>query len=359
MKQNHRKKLFFGVLVALVLLLLLLYFMKSFNDRSKEAAKAKAESLITEEAPEEADGSGRAGQERIPGSKPIRFETPGWQHDDSGWWYAGSDDLYYKNGWATIDGKKYHFDQDGNMDTGWKAIGGQGYYFDTTGVYQENADASKLIALTFDDGPGEMTSHLLDVLEQNGGKATFFILGEKLEKYGANTVPRMVELGFEIGNHSFDHPNMKKLSTEDALSQFNRAEELLKQLTDGKGSDAVRFPYGSYTAEQEAQVGKPSIYWDNDSLDWKGSPANILADRILKSVQGGEILLFHDIHKNTIEAMDILIPKLIEEGYQLVTVKELASSRGYELEAGYTYYGFNDKEMASGRIRSRKADANS
>ena len=105
------------------------------------------------------------------------YAVPGWQVDDNGWWYANEDRTYYKNGWLQIDGQDYYFNADGYMQTGWAVIGNKGCYFNENGVYEPDKE-SKMIALTFDDGPGKYTSELLDILEANGARATFFMLGE-------------------------------------------------------------------------------------------------------------------------------------------------------------------------------------
>ena len=96
------------------------------------------------------------------------------------------------------------------MATGWKAIGGKGCYFDDQGVYQPDRNGSMMVALTFDDGPDVYTGELLDTLERYGAQATFFMLGSNVEKYGADTIPRMAALGCELGNHSYSHPKYEK-----------------------------------------------------------------------------------------------------------------------------------------------------
>ena len=156
------------------------------------------------------------------------------QYSSSGWWYATDATTYYVNGWADIDGNQYHFDSNGYMATGWKAIGGKGCYFDDQGVYQPDRNGSMMVALTFDDGPGVYTSTLLDTLEQYGAQATFFMLGSNVEKYGADVIPRMAAIGCELGNHSYAHPNMKELSTDDGLAQFQMTDDLIAQYNNGQ-----------------------------------------------------------------------------------------------------------------------------
>ena len=106
----------------------------------------------------------------------TNYAVPGWQVDDNGWWYANEDRTYYKNGWLEIDGQNYYFNADGYMQTGWAVIGNKGCYFNENGVYEPDKE-SKMIALTFDDGPGKYTSELLDILEANGAKGNVLYAG--------------------------------------------------------------------------------------------------------------------------------------------------------------------------------------
>lgn len=299
-----------------------------------------AAKTVSETAPEAEDGSGNAGIKKLAETTPPN-ETPGWQYSSSGWWYATDATTYYVNGWADIDGNQYHFDSNGYMATGWKPIGGKGCYFDDQGVYQPDRNGSMMVALTFDDGPDVYTSTLLDTLEQYGAQATFFMLGSNVEKYGADVIPRMAAIGCELGNHSYAHPNMKELSLDDGLAQFQMTDDLIAQYNNGQGASVVRFPYGNSTDELLASIGRPSIMWDVDTLDWqtKNVQANISA--VLDSVSPGDIILMHDIHETTVESCATIVPELINRGYELVTIHTLAAANGVDLAAGETYYGFH------------------
>ena len=199
-----------------------------------------------------------------------------------------------------------------------------------------------MVALTFDDGPDVYTGELLDTLEQYGAQATFFMLGSNVEKYGADTIPRMAALGCELGNHSYSHPNMKKLSVDDGLAQFQMTDDLIAQYNNGQGATVVRFPYGNSTDDLLAEIGRPSIMWDVDTLDWetKNVQANISA--VLNNVSPGDIILMHDIHEATVESCATIVPELINRGYELVTIHTLAAANGVDLAAGETYYGFHN-----------------
>ena len=129
----------------------------------KEGGLAKTERPVVEiQAAETEDGSGAAGIAQLAETTKVPYQAPGWQYDNTGWWYAVSGDTYYQNGFADIDGKTYHFDGSGYISTGWMPIGGKGYYFDENGVYDETSESSMMVALTFDDVPGAHTGELLD-----------------------------------------------------------------------------------------------------------------------------------------------------------------------------------------------------
>lgn len=95
------------------------------------------------------------------------------------------------------------------------------------------------------------------------------MLGSNVEKYGADVIPRMAAIGCELGNHSYAHPNMKELSTDDGLAQFQMTDDLIAQYNNGQGATVIRFPYGNSTDELLASISRPSIMWDVDTLDWQ------------------------------------------------------------------------------------------
>lgn len=195
------------------------------------------------------------------------------------------------------------------------------------------------IALTFDDGPRtDTTSELLDILETNGAKATFFVLGQNI---GENTKPvlqRMASMGCEIGNHSWDHQEqLTQLDTEGIRDQIERTNEIIEEYT-GRKCRLIRPPYGSVDDHVSASVSQPLIFWDIDSLDWKSRDARQIIPRVRETVCDGAIILMHDIHPETIEACKTLIPELVSQGYQLVTIPEMAYLKGIKLEPGKKYY---------------------
>ena len=257
--------------------------------------------------------------------------TPGWHEDSSGRWYQNADGTYYTNGFAEIDGVKYAFDSNGYMQTGWVTKGVNDYYFNEDGSY--NAEKKRpLIALTFDDGPGQYTDKLLDCLEENNAHATFFMLGQLVGQY-PDEVKRMVELGCEIGNHSWDHQDMLNLSIDDVIKEFGDTDQALIDAC-GQESTVIRPPYGDCNDEIISAVGKPFILWSIDSLDWKYLDADLDYNGIMNdsNLGDGAVILMHDIHGPSVDAALRLIPDLIAQGYKLVTVSEMAAAKNVTLQ---------------------------
>ena len=257
--------------------------------------------------------------------------TPGWHEDSSGRWYQNADGTYYTNGFAEIDGVKYAFDSNGYMQTGWVTKGVNDYYFNEDGSY--NAEKKRpLIALTFDDGPGQYTDKLLDCLEENNAHATFFMLGQLVGQY-PDEVKRMVELGCEIGNHSWDHQDMLNLSIEDVVKEFGDTDQALIDAC-GQDSTVIRPPYGDCNDEIISAVGKPFILWSIDSLDWKYLDADLDYNGIMNdsNLGDGAVILMHDIHGPSVDAALRLIPDLVAQGYKLVTVSEMAAAKNVTLQ---------------------------
>src|SRR5947199_7810496 len=182
------------------------------------------------------------------------------------------------------------------------------------------------IAITFDDGPSAtLTPKLLDILAAHRIKATFFVIGENVVEHPEN-VARAASEGQEIGNHSWSHPNFGKMSDEGVRGQVQRTDDAIKEAT-GTRPILLRPPYGSITARQKRwihdQFGYQIILWDVDPYDWKRPGPSVVRNRILKETQPGSIVLSHDIHPGTIEAMPSTFDALEAKGFRFVTVSEL------------------------------------
>lgn len=199
----------------------------------------------------------------------------------------------------------------------------------------------KMVALTFDDGPGRYTKTIVNCLKKNDAHATFFVVGSSVDSY-RDSVKYAYKAGCEIGSHSYNHSDLAKLSAKDVKAQMSDTDKKIKKAT-GKKATLMRPPYGSVGKTVSANVGKPMILWSIDTLDWKTRNTQKTVDAVMKNVKDGDIVLMHDIHEPTKDAALKIIPKLKAQGYQLVTVSELAKYRGYSLQKGQKYFSLRKK----------------
>ncbi len=182
------------------------------------------------------------------------------------------------------------------------------------------------IAMTFDDGPNpKLTPKLLDMLAARHIKATFFVIGQNAAAY-PELVARIVREGHEIGNHSWSHPNLARMSDESVRLQLKRTDEAIQRAANIRPV-LLRPPYGSITTRQKQwihdQFGYEIIIWDVDPLDWRRPGPMVVSNRILRETRPGSIVLSHDIHPGTIEAMPATLDQLAAKGFKFVTVSEL------------------------------------
>lgn len=271
----------------------------------------------------------------------------GWKKTDDGTYYLG-DNGAAVIGWQTIEDDDYYFDNSGIMATGEVQVGLVKCTFSKKGKLKSkgdvNIDASKpMVALTFDDGPGERTGELLAQLEKYNAHATFFMQGKNIPGK-EDFVKKMKETGCELGNHSYDHPQLTKLSADKIANQIGTTNDLIQQAA-GSTATVMRPPYGAINDTVRSSVGLPMILWSIDTLDWKTRNAQSSIDTVMNDVQDGDVILMHDIHTESIDAALVLIPKLEEAGYQLVTVSEMAKAKGVALQNGEKYVDFWAKDV--------------
>ena len=176
------------------------------------------------------------------------------------------------------------------------------------------------VALTFDDGPSYYTAGLLDILKEHNVKATFFVQGTNV-RVQSETLYRTYQEGHQIGNHTWDHPNLTKLSDAQIREQVQLTDNLITQIT-GVSTPFLRPPYGLFNDRVKAASGLPIIFWTVDPLDWRDRDAEIVAARIIDSPVGA-IILAHDIHKTTVDAVPAIIVALKSRGIHFVTVTKL------------------------------------
>lgn len=179
----------------------------------------------------------------------------------------------------------------------------------------------KVVAITFDDGPSKYTKEINDLLKQYNSNATFFVLGNKVKIY-SNTINESIKQGNEIGNHSYNHKWLSNLTIEELEYQINETNNLIKEIS-GYETTLLRPTYGSINKKIRQNTDMNIVMWTVDSNDWKIKNSQTIANKVLNKVKDEDIILFHDTYERTYKALQIIIPKLIEEGYQLVTISEL------------------------------------
>ncbi len=188
--------------------------------------------------------------------------------------------------------------------------------------------AGKKIALSFDDGPHPtFTPKILSLLEKYGIKATFFMIGCNVATY-PSVARAVANEGHEIGNHTYTHPHMKQISLNVLREEIQKTEDILLQ--NGIAKPKLFRPPEGFRSEEQVKTlegfGYQTVIWSLDTHDWQGRPTDEIVSVVLEGIQGGDILLFHDYtsrHNTTITALERLIPKLLEDGYEFVTVSEL------------------------------------
>lgn len=198
-----------------------------------------------------------------------------------------------------------------------------------------------MVALTYDDGPSKnSTSRILETLRANGGRATFFMVGNRAEKNGA-VIRQMVEQGCEVANHTYDHTLMSKVDPAELERQLMMTNQVVADA--GGVTPVLMRPCGGDTNEAgmgvAGAISMPAVLWSIDTLDWKTRDAEKTVSAVLDHVKDGDIILMHDLYETAADASDVIVPELIRRGYQLVTVSELASYRG-GMTPGNSYYKF-------------------
>ncbi len=206
----------------------------------------------------------------------------------------------------------------------------------TKSAYSENQNKNKevkidtsrpVVALTFDDGPKNGTTEkILDVLEKYDARATFFVVGQMVEK-APELVKREYDLGCQVGNHSYSHPILTNLSIEDAGTEVKKTSNIVFDIT-GDYTRIGRPPYGALNHEIKAISGFEWFNWSIDTFDWKTRNADSTYKNIMDNVGDGDVILMHDLYMPTVQAVERIVPELAEKGFQFVTMKELIELRG-------------------------------
>ena len=348
-RQLRRRKMMRIGAMAVVLVLVLVFAVrgvgKLFSGVHIKNSSAKNANSSTVEV-QAAEDTGEAGKQPVMSASDVdklkAAPSIGWHQDENGWWYQNRDGSYYQDGWQEVNGSTYYFNSNGYILTGWQTIDDKDCYFDEDGKYDETKQRP-MIALTFDDGPGEYTEELINCLVENNAKATFFMLGQNVEAY-PEIAKELSDAGMELGNHSYSHPDLVTIGAEAAAQQVSNTDAALKAAT-GFEATVMRPPGGSFNDSVKAAIDHPLIIWSIDTRDWATKSEDQTYQLVMDNAQDGSVVLMHDIHEWSVKAAIRMIPDLIAKGFKLVTVSELAEAKGKTLQSGNAYYYFGEGEQ--------------
>ncbi len=206
-------------------------------------------------------------------------------------------------------------------------------------VTERVLNGKKLVALTFDDGPSELTTpRLLDILKSKDAPATFFMLGSMTRTY-PDLAKRIEKEGHIAASHTMYHQNLIRISAAAMQDDINEAKSVYSNIL-GHDPTLVRPPYGNYNDAVRSAINLPIILWSVDTLDWKSQNVDSIIATTKNQIHDGAIILMHDIYSTTVDAVPILIDTLRQDGYEFVTIPELTNIRGSNLTPGTIYYNF-------------------
>lgn len=176
------------------------------------------------------------------------------------------------------------------------------------------------VSITFDDGPTGLTPGLLDLLDRTRAPATFYVQGSSVQR-NPDTAVRIVQSGHEIANHTWAHPDLTKLTDDEVRREVERTQAVISSVT-GATSRSIRPPYGASDQRVRALIGLPFVVWDLDTNDWQRPGVDVVAQRAIDGSRRGSIVLMHDTHETTIEAVPAVIAGLRARGFALATVSD-------------------------------------
>lgn len=186
----------------------------------------------------------------------------------------------------------------------------------------QKVNNTKTVAITFDDGPNYSTTmKLLDGLRERNVKATFFIVGERVE-YSKEVILQMSKDGHLIGNHTYTHAQLTEIPVDKAIEEINKTNDIISKVT-GKEVTFIRPPCGSWNHELTTKVDMIPVFWDVDPKDWCSIDIGVVVESVVNTVDDGDIILFHDIYDTSVVAALEVVDRLKDMGYEFVTVDRI------------------------------------
>ncbi len=209
----------------------------------------------------------------------------------------------------------------------------------TTNNQERNLDNfknKKLLAITFDDGPNyKVTKYLIDELEKRNARVTFFMVGNRINSQ-KELVKEIYEKGHTIGSHSYDHKSLTKLKENQLKQEIDTTNEIIQSIT-GETVKYLRPPYGNYNKDILNEIDMTFILWNVDTEDWKSKDKDKVCNHIITHANDGNIILLHDLYQTSVDGALCAIDKLKNEGYEFVTIEEMAKIKGIELKNHTAY----------------------
>lgn len=200
----------------------------------------------------------------------------------------------------------------------------------------ENLKGKKVIAVTFDDGPSNKTEYLLQELEKEDWKVTFFVLGSRAKEY-PELIKKMYKDGHEIGSHTYSHLNLKNLSDYEIYKEINNTNKIIEE-TIGIKPQYLRPPYGNTNDHIKEIADMTTILWNVDTLDWKSRNEDAVYKEIMKNASDGSIILLHDLYQTSIDGAIKAMKELEKQGYEFVTIDEMFKIKGEEIDKNKSYF---------------------
>ena len=248
-----------------------------------------------------------------------------------------------KNEWVKKDGKSYYYGEDGKVVIGRYIQEKKIYYTYDTGAVVRTVDGEKpMVAITYDDGPSPFTDDFAQLFKKHDSAATFFEVGNRMNEF-EEEAKTITEAYCELANHTYTHQNLTRVSVSGMHNQLNKCDRKLREFGEQAETILVRPPEGAVNETVKKNIHAPIILWSVDTLDWKSRNAESVYRKATTNIKDGDIILMHSLYESTLKASKRIVPELIDQGYQLVTVTDLAQFRG-GLKNGEKYFDIKPVE---------------